>query len=142
MSHYTHATVEAGMSFYQNFNGKGEIVMLNLLKYRSVANYADFETLQPAKEISGEDAYQLYLQHTIPLFEKAGSKILYYGKCKDFLIGPQTEQWDAMLLVKHHSVAKFIEFAQSKDYIKIEGHRTAALEDARLLPSFETDITP
>ncbi len=30
-------------------------------------------------------------------------------------------------------------FAQNKDYLKTIGHRTAALEDSRLLPSTEIE---
>ena len=50
------------------------------------------------------------------------------------MIGPEAEKWDAMLLVQHESAEKFIAFAQDESYLKIAGHRTAALEDSRLLP--------
>jgi hypothetical protein len=62
---------------------------------------------------------------------------MYYGKSKNFLIGPDTEKWDAVQLVEHESVLKFMEFAQNEDYLKNAGHRTAALDDSRLLPSSE-----
>lgn len=93
--------------------------------------------LRPEQEISGEEAYQLYLDSTLPPLQEAGSEILYFGKGRDFLIGPETEKWDAILLVKHQSVKKFMEFAQNEDYLKHAGHRTAALEDSRLLPTTE-----
>ncbi|WP_020531952.1 hypothetical protein [Flexithrix dorotheae] len=60
---------------------------------------------------------------------KAGSKIIYFGNGRDFLIGPETEKWDAVLLAKHQSVKKFMEFAQNEDYLKNAGHRTAAIEE-------------
>ena len=137
MSKYIHANHEAGIRFYQNFHDKGKIVMLNLLKFRKIADYTNLEGLQPAEKISGEEAYQLYLTNTLPELEKAGSRILYYGKCNNYLIGPESEVWDLMLLVEHQSVSKFIEFAQKDTYLKNEGHRTAALEDSRLMPSSE-----
>jgi hypothetical protein len=37
--------------------------------------------------------------------------------------------------VEHESVAKFMQFAQNKIYLKGIEHRIAALADARLLPS-------
>lgn len=40
-------------------------------------------------------------------------------------------------LVEHESVLKFMEFAQNEDYLKKAGHRTAASEDSRLLPTIE-----
>ncbi len=142
MEKHLNANPESGKKFYQNFHDKGKIVMLNLLKFRKKADYTNLEQLKPNKEISGEEAYQLYLEKTLPELKKAGSRIIYYGKSKNFLIGPEAEQWDAILLVEHESVVKFMEFAQNKDYLKNAGHRTAGLEDSRLLPSTEINLTP
>mgnify|MGYP002713023250 CR=1 FL=1 len=111
--------------------------MLNLLKFRTIADYTNLEELEPAQEISGEEAYQMYIDSTLPELEKAGSRIIYFGKSNNFLIGPNSEKWDAILLVEHKSVLKFMEFAQNPDYLKKAGHRTAALEDSRLLPTNE-----
>ena len=135
MKNYISATPSSGKTFYQEFHGKGKIVMLNLLKFRKQADYTNFEQLQPKNQLTGEQAYQLYMQNTSHELEKVGSKILYFGKCHSFLIGPESENWDAMLLVEHQSVVTFMEFAQNKEYLKNAGHRTAALEDSRLLPS-------
>jgi len=59
MDKYIHATPESGKEFYLNFLQKGKVVMLNLLKFKSKADYTGFENLKPDKEISGEDAYGL-----------------------------------------------------------------------------------
>lgn len=141
MVKYLDASQESGKRFYQEFHGKGKIVILNLLKFREKADYTNYEQLQPEEELGGEEAYQLYMDSTLPELQKAGSKILYYGKCKGFLIGPESEKWDAVLMVEHQSVLKFMEFAKNKDYLKSAGHRTAALEDSRLLPSNEITKT-
>lgn len=137
MDKYINSSPGLGKTFYQNFHDKGKIVMLNLLKFRQTADYTNLEGLRPDKEISGEEAYRLYMEKTLPELEKAGSRIVYYGKSKDFLIGPESEKWDAVLLVEHASVLKFMEFAQNENYLKNAGHRTAALEDSRLLPTSE-----
>jgi uncharacterized protein (DUF1330 family) len=137
MNKHIDASPEAGKEFYQNFHDKGKVVMLNLLKFRATADYTNLEELKPAREISGEEAYQLYMDETLPELEKAGSRIIYFGKSRNFLIGPDSEKWDAVLLVEHESVLKFIEFAQNPDYLKKAGHRKAALEDSRLLPTNE-----
>ena len=137
MKKYINVTPEAGKEFYQNFNNKGKIVMLNLLKFRAKADYSGKEQLKPEGEITGEEAYQLYIKNTVPHLKKAGSRVIYHGKSKGFLIGPETEKWDAIIVVEHESVVKFIEFSKNKDYLKTVGHRTAALEDSRLLPSNE-----
>lgn len=135
MNKYINVTQEAGKKFYQEFHDKGKIVMLNMLKFKPIADYTDLESLDPGKEITGKEAYKLYMEYTLPRLEEAGSKILYYGSSNHFVIGPDSESWDAVLLVEHQSVAHFMSFAQNDVYLKYAGHRTAALEDSRLLPS-------
>ncbi|GAA5221169.1 DUF1330 domain-containing protein [Membranihabitans marinus] len=130
---YLDASQEAGIEFYRR-GIKGEVVMLNLLKFAEVADYSQSPKLANQSPRSGQEAYQLYMDHTMPFLEKAGSEVLFYGKAGPFLIGPAAEDWDAVLLVKHASVAAFMEFAQNEEYLKGVGHRNAALVDSRLLP--------
>ncbi|MEL6538991.1 MAG: DUF1330 domain-containing protein [Bacteroidota bacterium] len=136
MSHIQ-ATPEAGKQFYQAFHDQGKVVMLNLLKFKAVADYSEAEHLDPGQEISGSEAYQRYMDATMPLLGKAGSRVLFWGKSNSYLIGPEAESWDMVLLVEHESVAKFMAFAQDEVYLKTAGHRTAALANSRLLPITE-----
>ena len=139
MEKYIDTNPESGKKFYQDFHDKGKIVMLNLLKFREKADYKNLEQIKPTEIISGEEAYKLYMKNTLPELKKAGSRIIYYGKSNSFLIGPESEKWDAILIVEHESVLKFMEFAQNEDYLKNAGHRTAGLKDSRLLPSTEIE---
>ena len=134
MTTYLNATQESGKKFYMDFHQQGKVVMLNMLKFREYADYSEFESLKPEHTISGKEAYQLYIDSTLPHLEKAGSRVLFYGRSDAFLIGPENESWDAILLVEHESVEKFMAFAQNEAYLKTAGHRTAALQDSRLLP--------
>jgi uncharacterized protein (DUF1330 family) len=77
------------------------------------------------------------MKNILPEFKNAGSRIIYFGKSIDFLIGPEPEKWDAVLIVEYESLMKFMELTQNEDYLKNAGHRNAALEDSRLLPSTE-----
>ena len=72
--------------------------------------------------------------------EEIGSSILFYGSCKDFLVGPENENWDAVLFIKHHSVEKFITFSQSDIYLKHAKHQEASLLNFRLLPILKSNI--
>ena len=130
-------TAETGQQFYQEFQGKGKVVMLNLLNFKAKADYTDNENMKPENNITGAEAYKLYMKHTQPCIRKAGSKLLFSGTSNSFLIGPKSEKWDMMLLVEHASVEKLMEFEMDKEYLKTAGHRTAALEDSRLLPIAE-----
>lgn len=140
MKKHINATQETGKNFYINFHQKGKVVMLNLLRFKEIADYSNSPDIAPEKEISGKEAYNLYMKHTLPFLEKVNSKLLFFGKSSHHLIGPSEEKWDLVLLVEHESVAKFMEFAQNEDYLKIAGHRTAALEDSRLLPITQSKL--
>ncbi len=133
---YIEATQEAGKAFFQR-QLAGPVVMLNMLKFRETADYSHAPQLAPEKPISGAEAYQLYMDHTLPLLQKAGSEVIFQGKGGPFLIGPENMDWDLILLVKHQSVARFMEFATDPEYLKTAGHRAAALADSRLLPIIE-----
>lgn len=137
MEKHIEVTEGAGERFYLDFHSKGKVVMLNLLKFKDTADYTEIEALAPEKSITGKEAYQLYMDRVLPELDKAGSKVLFYGNSQHFLIGPEHEKWDAVMLVEHQSAEDFIGFAQNEAYLKNVGHRTAALEDSRLMPILE-----
>lgn len=67
--------------------------------------------------------------------------MLFKGTGGHVLIGPPDERWVLVLLVQHQSSEAFLSFATNQDYLAGIGHRTAALEDSRLLPvSADGDI--
>ncbi len=136
---YLMPTEAAGRNFIMR-QISGSVVMLNLLRFRDYADYSETTELAPEEPISGQMAYQLYIKHTLSYLEKSGGEILFMGKGGNFLIGPATEYWDAVLLIRHQSTESFIAFAQDQEYVKGIGHRTAALEDSRLLPLTEDKI--
>jgi hypothetical protein len=76
----------------------------------------------------------LMVGSTLPYLTASGGELLFYGRGGHFLIGPVNERWDAAMLVRQSSVASFLEFASNPGYLAGIGHRTAALEDSRLLP--------
>ncbi len=119
---------------------KGPVVMLNLLRFREVADYSASPDLTPRATISGAKAYERYMAHAIPHLRKSGGELLFFGDGGAFLIGPQDERWDRAMLVRQSSVEAFMAFAADKAYLAGIGHRTAALADSRLLPLVE--LTP
>jgi len=137
MKNYLEPTQESGRAFFMRAIG-GKVVMLNLLRYRAVADYSLTPHLAPGTAISGEAAYRLYMEHTMPHLERSGGKLLFFGRGGPFLVGPEGERWDAAMLVQQSSSAAFMEFASNVEYLAGIGHRTAALEDSRLLPLEET----
>lgn len=115
-------------------NLAGEVVMLNLLRFRAIADYSSCPPLAPATPISGRAAYQKYVEHTLPLLRKSGGELLFLGDGGNFFIGPQDERWDMAMLVRQQSLQSFIAFASDGEYLAGIGHRSAAVADSRLLP--------
>jgi len=130
---YIEPTQEAGAAFFGN-PPKGPVDMLNMLRFREVADYSKTPKLAPAAPISGAEAYKLYAAHTMPFLLEAGGEVLFRGTGGLYLIGPADDCWDVVMIIRHQSAEHFVSFARNKKYLAGVGHRTAALEDSRLLP--------
>jgi len=133
---YLEPTQDSGRAFMMR-KIIGEVVMLNLLRFRDIADYSATPQLAPALPISGAEAFQRYIDHTLPFLRESGGDLLFLGRGGDLLIGPQNERWDMVMLVRQQSVESFLAFASHGPYLAGIGHRTAALEDSRLLPLTE-----
>lgn len=118
------------------------IVMLNLLRYRQQAEYAN----QQIEPLSGHEAYH---QRYVPAFGKLASaipgiQVLFLGAVQaGIVIGPE-EIWDEVALVEYPSLEAFRSIVESQDYhAEADPHRKAALEDWRLIAmSKETPPQP
>ena len=119
---------------------EGSVVMLNLLRFRDVGDYAAHPELAPEMPISGAEAFDCYIRHTLPFLRESGGDLAFLGSGGPFLIGPEQETWDLVMLVRQNSVASFLAFESHEGYLAGLGHRTAAIEDARLLPVMEMPL--
>ena len=137
---YLEPTQDSGRAFVKR-QMPGNVVTLNLLRFRAVADYAATPGLAPESAISGAAAFQRYMDHTLPYLRETGGEVLFLGTGGHFLIGPPSELWDMVMLVRQHSVESFMAFATHEAYLSGLGHRTAALEDSRLLPLTEVSLT-
>ncbi len=108
-------------------------VMLNLLRYRDTADYSASPDLDPGPAITGREAYERYSEGVLPLLAAVGGGIEMWGACLGTVIGPDAEEWDDIVLVRYPSAAAFVSMVTSSDYQAIQGHRTAALADSRLV---------
>ena len=107
------------------------------MRFRAVADYSAHPELAPAAPISGAEAFARYVAHTLPFLEESGGELIFYGEGGPFLIGPEAERWDRVMLVRQKSPRSFVAFAENAAYLAGLGHRTAALTDSRLLPLAE-----
>ena len=126
-------TQENGAAFMRR-DIAGPVVMLNLLRFREQADYSRSPQLAPDTPISGAEAYRRYAAHTAPFLQQAGGEVVFSGAGGAPLIGPQDERWDLVLMVRYPDAQTFLGFTADDGYLAGVGHRTAALEDSRLLP--------
>lgn len=131
--YFLEPTYESGAALFRR-EITGEVVMLNMLRLREYADYSCNPELAPNTRISGREAFQKYVDHTMPFLNESGGALLLLGNGGDFFIGPSDEQWDIVMLVKQSSVDSFFAFASNQEYLAGIGHRTASVLDSRLLP--------
>jgi hypothetical protein len=112
----------------------GPITMLNLLRLRATADYSGSPNLAPIAPISGREAYDRYIEHTLPYLGATGGEVFYMGMGGNYLIGPDGQGWDLAIMVRQKSLEDFLSFASNDGYLKGVGHRTAAVWDSRILP--------
>jgi uncharacterized protein (DUF1330 family) len=105
------------------------IVMLNLLKFRARAKYADGR----ATDLTGQQAYGLYAAAMQKIVEREGGKFLFAGDIKSVVIGEVEDVWDIAALVEYPSSAAFARIATSPEVAQIGVHRAAGLEGQLLI---------
>lgn len=116
MTAYLEVTQEAGRAF-SYAPPAGPVVMLNLPRFRAVADDAAHPQLAPPAPISGE--------------------VLFIGSARAFPIGPESERRNAEMRVRQRDAQAFLAFASDPACMAGTGHRVAAPEDSRLLPPTE-----
>jgi uncharacterized protein (DUF1330 family) len=108
------------------------IVMLNLLRYKEWADYGDGQ-----QTVSGREAYQRYISGATISVAEYGAEIIWSGSAKSCIIAPAQENWDGVLLVRYPSIKAFAEMSQSPGLADFMVHRTAGLDDTRLIATVE-----
>ena len=101
----------------------GPFVMVNLLKFKSKAEYEDGSP----SDLTGAEAYAIYGEGVRKLVEGLGGKVRYSGDVTGLLLGEVDDLWDMVALAEYPSLAAFREMALSPAMHAIEHHRKAGL---------------
>lgn len=110
------------------------ILMLNLIRYRDVADYGD-----GSDDVSGAEAYRRYGKESGPIFARVGGSIVWRGRPEIVLTGPTDEVWDAAFIARYPHAGAFFEMVTDADYREAVKHRTAAVATSRLIRMAEFD---
>jgi hypothetical protein len=115
-----------------NSSDAGPVVMLNLNRYREVANY---EAGHPdhGSEISGRDAYLKYGLVALGAIGHVGGSILWAAGADEVVIGCEHDRYDEVVAVWYPSRTAFLGLASYPGYMEAHVHRDAAIEQATLL---------
>ena len=89
----------------------GPFVMVNLLKFKPRAEYADGSD----SHLTGAQAYARYGEAVRKLVEGLGGKVRYSGRVTGLLLGEVEELWDAEALAEYPSLAAFRDMASKNN---------------------------
>jgi uncharacterized protein (DUF1330 family) len=101
----------------------GPFVMVNLLKFKPRAEYADGTD----SHLTGEQAYMRYGDEVSKLVAGLGGRVRFSGVVTGLMLGEVEELWDAVALAEYPSLAAFRDMAMSPAMHAIEHHRKAGL---------------
>ena len=108
--------------------------MVNLMKYRDVADYADGRE----SSITGREADDLYAPFG-PLAE-VGAEIVFVADVADQLLG-DAPRWDRVAVVKYPTGRSFMEMQELPEFIALHEHKDAGME-ATIVVGAQPMVTP
>ena len=117
-----HPTPEQAKAFFSSAED-GPMCMVNLLKYKEKAEYADGS--EP--ELSGRDAYLRYGMGVQACLAAVGGSGRFTGFVTDLMLGEVEELWDMVAIAEYPSRAAMLQMVQSPEYQAITKHRDAGL---------------
>jgi len=119
---HLHPTPEQAKAFF-GAEEDGPMCMVNLLKFREKAKYADGS--EP--ELSGRDAYLRYGAAVQACIAAVGGRARFSGFVTDLMLGEVEELWDMVAIAEYPSRAAMMKMVQSPEYQSITKHRDAGL---------------
>lgn len=102
---------------------EGPICMVNLLKFKTQAEYEDGRETQ----LSGREAYGLYEEGVKKLLQEVGGCVGFEGDVERLMLGEVEQLWDVVALAVWPSRRAMLEVMQSDAMGEISVHRAAGL---------------
>jgi len=108
------------------------IQMLNLIRLKRVADYPAGHP-DHGKGLTGLDAYRAYGRTTAHIFGRVGGRQVWVGRPETVVTGPADERWDLAFIAEYPNAGAFLAMVTDPEYRALVAHRTAAVEDSRLI---------
>ncbi len=107
----------------------GKLYMLNLLKFREKAEYADGR----ATGLTGAEAYALYGEMVGKIIADMGGRTIFSGVPRVMVIGDGEPEWDAVAIIEYPDIDGFRKMTTSEEYQVAHVHREAGLAHQLLI---------
>lgn len=111
----------------------GPIRMINLLRFRDIADYGDVADPGESGASTGAEAYMRYGEIAMREVAVVGGHQHDGAAAHMTVIGPEDENWDVVAVVEYPSVSAFLEMIAKPSYQAGVFHRTAGLADTRII---------
>lgn len=115
---------------------EGPVAMVNLLRFKERAEYADGR----ASDLSGREAYGLYVREMRKLVEASGGRFIFSGEVTNLLLGEVEDLWDSVGIVEYPSSMDLVRISSSPEFAAIEVHREAGLAGQLNLTTREGEL--
>ena len=111
----------------------GPVVMLNLNRYRELAEYEDEVPDGQSADVSGHEAYLRYGAVALAVLARLGGRVLWQAESKLTVVGDESDRYDEVVAVWYPSFAAFVALATDAEILAARAHRSAGLERAALI---------
>ncbi len=101
----------------------GPIYMVNLLKFKAHAEYADGRETS----LTGAEAYGLYVTGVNKLLREVGGGGMFQGRVERLMLGEVEDLWDKIAIAMYPSRAAMMQMMQLPGMQDISIHRAAGL---------------
>ena len=101
----------------------GPFIMVNLLKFKDKAEYADGSNAN----LTGREAYMRYGVAVQKCITDVGARSVSSARVTDLMMGEVEDLWDIVALVEYPSLQAMRKMVTSPEYQEISVHRKAGL---------------
>lgn len=104
-------------------NAEGPIFMVNLLKFKEKAEYADGRET----DLTGAEAYGIYGTGVSKILSDLGGGGMFNAQVARLMLGEVEELWDVIAIAQYPNRKAMLDMVQSPEYQAIHPHRDAGL---------------
>lgn len=99
------------------------IYMLNLLKFKDIAEYADGRET----DMTGAEAYAIYGAEVVAHLAKVGGAPMFSARVERLMLGEVEELWDSVAVAMYPSRKAMMDMISTPEYQASAVHRAAGL---------------